>query len=214
MKICLAALFFGLWIAHTIATQLSVDLRSNSDKPVFQAVVYLEPTEKQDFPVPEQVSVMDQIESQFVPHILAVQKGSMVSFPNSDSIKHHVYSFSPANVFELKLYKDTKLSPIAFQKSGEVELGCNVHDWMLGYILVVDTPYFAKTDQSGQVTLDAPAGQYTLKVWHPRIQDDQSVLTQTINLDNDQQIKIALKQDLLEDLVDFNSAQDEFSDYE
>lgn len=214
MKKLLAALLFTLTSSQAYAVQLTVDLLNNNNKPVFQAVVYLEPTEAQSFPKPAKVSIMDQIDSQFVPHILAVQTGSLVSFPNSDSIKHHVYSFSPANTFELQLYKGSNNEPLGFAKKGEVELGCNVHDWMLGYILVVDTPYFQKTDQAGKVKIDAPPGDYVLKIWHPRIQDDVAVLHQNISVNEDTQISVSLKEDLLEDLADYEATQDEFSDYE
>lgn len=209
-----ASLLLSLVSSHLLADPITVNLLTNKNNPVFQAVVYLEPTSDTTFPQPEAVSVMDQIDSQFVPHILAVQKGSLVSFPNSDSIKHHVYSFSPANTFELQLYKGLKAAPLAFEKQGEVELGCNVHDWMLGYILVVDTPYFAKTSQQGTVEIDAPPGEYKLKVWHPRIQDEESSLTRTLTIAGAQSVDITLSRDLLEDLTDFEHSQDEFSDYE
>ena len=95
-----------------------------------------------------------------------------------------------------------------------MELGCNVHDWMLAYIWVVDTPYFAKTNQSGTVTLDVPEGEYTVRVWHPRIQDDFDRLTQTINVNSHMQVEIKLQQDLLTDLSLFEEDSDGFSDYE
>ncbi|MEO6155971.1 MAG: methylamine utilization protein [Thermomonas sp.] len=109
---------------------------------------------------------MDQRGLNFQPHVLAVQAGSEVLFPNSDNTRHQVYSFSPAKTFELPLYSGTKAKPILLGTPGVVELGCNIHDWMLGYIVVLDTPYFAVTDANGRVTLQAPAGSYRLDVWH------------------------------------------------
>jgi hypothetical protein len=97
-----------------------------------------------------------------------------VDFPNSDSIKHHVYSFSKAKTFELQLYKELNAEPLLFSTQGSVELGCNIHDWMLGYIFVVDTPYVGKTDMQGNLTLELPDGEYQLDVWHPRIQEEVS----------------------------------------
>lgn len=197
------------------AQPVTVTVTSNKDNPVFQAVVYLEPHDLQSMPAaPEKVSVMDQIDRQFVPHILPIQKGSQVVFPNSDSIKHHVYSFSPTKRFELKLYQNSKKESLMFEKEGEVELGCNVHDWMLAYIWVVDTPYFVKTPESGKVTLDVPAGQYTLKVWHPRIQDDLNSLEQVIEVSGPTESTILLSKDLLEDLSLFEDQTDGFSDYD
>ena len=198
----------------TMADSVSVTVKSNKGNPVFQAIAYVEPLEPTEFPAPQAVSVMDQINSQFVPHILAVQKGSQVSFPNSDSIKHHVYSFSTAKTFELQLYKGIKTEPLGFTKSGEVELGCNVHDWMLGYIFVVNTPYFAKTDQTGAATIDVPPGNYKVSIWHPRIQDDKAHLTQPLNVPGGQTVAFQLQQDLLSDLTAFESEEEEFSDYD
>ncbi|GAB5380884.1 MAG: hypothetical protein Alis3KO_27400 [Aliiglaciecola sp.] len=201
---------FGL-----MAQPVSVTVTSNKDNPVFQAVVYLVPhSQEANQAPPNDVSVMDQIDRQFVPHILPIQKGSKVIFPNSDSIKHHVYSFSPTKRFELKLYQNSKAESLLFEKDGEVELGCNVHDWMLAYIWVVDTPYFVKTTETGQALLDVPEGKYTLRVWHPRIQDDLDTLAQEINVLGSTDLNVNLTKDLLEDLSLFEDQTDGFSDYD
>lgn len=111
---------------------------------------------------------IDQIDKEFVPQIVVVQAGAPVSFPNKDNIRHHVYSFSPAKQFELKLYSGVPSKPVVFEKPGAVTLGCNIHDNMLGFIYVVDTPWFGKTDATGNVALDGlPAGRYQLHTWHP-----------------------------------------------
>ena len=214
MNRTVGALFALLLSTSCFGESVQVKVTSNQGNPVFQAVVYLEPEEPSDFPPPEDVAIMDQVQSQFVPHILAVQKGTNVSFPNSDSIKHHVYSFSPAKVFELQLYKGVKATPLPFQKSGEIELGCNVHDWMLGYVFVVDTPYFKKTEQSGLAEINAPPGKYKVKIWHPRIQDDENNLVKNLVISGDTQVEFTLKEDLLSGLDAYESDQDEFSDYE
>ena len=93
---------------------------------------------------------MDQRGSQFVPHVLPVQAGTSVTFPNSDQIRHQVYSFSASKRFELPLYAGTSASPIRFDQPGIVVLGCNIHDWMIGYVVVLDTPYFGKTGERRQ----------------------------------------------------------------
>lgn len=110
---------------------------------------------------------IDQRESQFVPRVTVVTVGTPVVFPNSDNVRHQVYSFSPAKRFELPLYSGKPAAPVVFNTAGVVELGCNIHDWMLAYVVVVDTPYHAITDARGQGRIDAPAGTYTLRVWHP-----------------------------------------------
>jgi plastocyanin len=114
-------------------------------------------------------AVMDQANTSFVPHLLIVQTGTQVHFPNNDTVSHHVYSFSEARSFELPLYKGNEYPPVSFDTPGIVVVGCNIHDGMLGYILVVDTPHFALTDQDGIARLDAlPDGPYTVRVWTPR----------------------------------------------
>ena len=151
----------------------TVDLRDQHGAPVEHAVLALLPLAgpvalAQGAPRPK--AVMDQRRKQFEPHVLAVQAGTAVSFPNSDDIRHHVYSFSPAKTFELKLYKGIPSDPVIFDTAGTVALGCNIHDRMVGYIYVLPTPYFATSGPSGRVELlGVPAGRYQIQVWHPRL---------------------------------------------
>lgn len=114
-------------------------------------------------------AVMDQRDTSFVPGVLPVQAGTSVSFPNSDRVQHQVYSFSAAKPFELPLYAGTPLEPVRFDMPGVVVVGCNIHDWMIGHIVVLDTPHFGKSDAGGLVRLQAPAGTYRLRVWHARL---------------------------------------------
>lgn len=194
--------------------QLSISVLSELNTEVSNVVVYLTPKYPQQTNTANKIAIMDQVNTQFLPHILAIQKDTQVRFPNSDSIKHHVYSFSPANTFELQLYKELQADPLLFSKPGSVELGCNIHDWMLGYIFVVDTPYFGQTDIKGNMTIDLPDGEYQLDVWHPRIQDEFSSLSRQIVLPAESEIKITLKSPLLPDVNQYEEVSDEFSDYE
>ena len=138
-------------------------------KGIADAVVFVQsPTDSRKMPdglVP--MATMDQIEKTFVPGLLPIVVGTSVRFPNHDQIHHHVYSFSRTKTFELPLYKGTDASPVLFDKVGVVKVGCNIHDWMSGIILVLPTPYFAQTDAEGRFTLaDLPHGQYSLVAWH------------------------------------------------
>ena len=109
-----------------------------------------------------------QKDREFIPYLTIVQTGTAVQFPNRDPFKHHVYSFSPAKSFEIKLYAGKPSLPVIFDKPGEVAIGCNVHDWMEAHVLVVDSPYFAKTAAQGLAAIvDVPAGRYRLRLWHP-----------------------------------------------
>ncbi|WP_428776556.1 hypothetical protein [Vibrio sp.] len=109
-------------------------------------------------------AIMDQVNKSFVPHVLAVQKGQLVSFPNSDNIRHHVYSFSQTKPFEIKLYSGTESEPIMFDKPGIVVLGCNIHDSMVGYIYVSDGEQLWQSDNNGDVTV--PDEVKNVSVWH------------------------------------------------
>ena len=114
-------------------------------------------------------AAIEQVDREFVPYVSVIQAGTTVSFPNRDPILHHVYSFSPAKSFEIKLYTGKSPQEELFDKPGVVTLGCNIHDWMIGYILVVPTPWFGKSDAAGTVRLrDIPAGAYELRAWHPQ----------------------------------------------
>jgi plastocyanin len=116
---------------------------------------------------------IDQRNKAFVPGYIVVQKGTPVDFPNNDSVRHHVYSFAPSNAFEMALYKGVPARPVVFQHAGVVTLGCNIHDQMLGYIVVVETPYFGITAADGMLTLPGVRpGHYTIMAWSPRLGPD------------------------------------------
>jgi len=134
--------------------------------PVTDAVVFVQtPAPQPDKSRPMQV--IDQVNKTFVPGLLPIVVGTAVRFPNHDQIHHHVYSFSPTKTFELPLYKGEAAAPVLFDKVGAVRIGCNIHDWMSGIILVVPSPHFAVTDASGHFFLeDMPGGTYTLVAWH------------------------------------------------
>ena len=132
---------------------------------------------------PLSTAVMDQENRRFVPQVLVVQTGTPVSFPNNDAVSHQVYSFSPARRFQLPLYKGEAHSPVAFDTAGLVVLGCNIHDDMVGYIFVADSPYFARTDADGNAEIpDVPAGRYRLDAWGPRVADPGETLVREVTL--------------------------------
>lgn len=209
-----AGFILVLLATPSMAAKVQVKLTDNSTKPIENVVVQLIPgTTIEGAPLLDE-AIMDQVNKQFLPRILVVQKNSQVRFPNSDSIKHHVYSFSPAKVFELQLYKGLNADPLLFSKTGVVELGCNVHDWMLGYIYVVDTPYFAKTNDKGTLSLTVPEGEYRLVIWNPRIQDPSESLTQQVSITTDILIEHKLIKDLLPNTMALDTDTDEFGDYD
>jgi plastocyanin len=129
---------------------------------------------------------IDQVDKQFVPYVKPVFVGSTVRFPNSDHIRHQVYSFSPAKKFELPLYGGSNAPPVVFDKPGVVVLGCNIHDWMVGYIYVSETPFFAKTAAAGTATIgELPPGEYTVRVWHPSMEQSEATTARRVTLNAD-----------------------------
>jgi plastocyanin len=151
------------------AAQVTVMIEDAAAAPVHDAVVALLPAAGVAPPAtPKPPVALDQVKKQFVPHVLAIEVGTTLYFPNSDNIRHQVYSFSEAKRFELKLYSGKSAAPVLFDQAGVVVLGCNIHDWMSAYVYVVPTPYFAMTDKDGRAVIKAPPGKYTVKIWHPR----------------------------------------------
>ncbi len=117
-------------------------------------------------------AVIVQRERTFVPLVTVIQRGQAVRFPNEDRTRHHVYSVSQAKRFEIPLYARQEPPPVVFENPGAIVLGCNIHDHMLGYLFVLDTPYFAQTDAAGRVTLPRlPGGDYGVQVWHPGLKE-------------------------------------------
>lgn len=155
-----------------VAADLEVMVTDSSGKPVADAVAYALPLDGQILPeVSATPAELEQINKEFRPHVTVVQTGGTVIFPNRDSIAHHVYSFSEAKKFELPLYSGVP-APIKFEKAGVVTLGCNIHDWMKAYIMVVDTPFFAVSKADGRIELkNLPEGKWRVEFWHPRQKD-------------------------------------------
>lgn len=153
------------------ASTVVVDVLDTAGKPVADAVVFLDSADARRQVRPQPGAEMAQEARQFAPRVLVIPVGTEVRFPNRDTVRHHVYSFSPAKKFELKLYTGTPANPVVFDRPGVVVLGCNIHDDMVGWILVVETPHFARSAAgTGKVQLDnVPPGNYTLRTWHARL---------------------------------------------
>ena len=166
------------------AAKISALIFAADAKPLPNAVVVAVPEEGHLPPIGKVVEVVDQIDKEFVPYVKPIRAGSYVQFPNKDNIRHHVYSFSPAKIFELPLYKGTPSQPVLFDKPGVIKLGCNIHDWMIGYLYVAETPYYGKTAGDGRVDLDElPAGRYQVRVWHPRMEGPEDATVTRVDLE-------------------------------
>jgi plastocyanin len=168
--------------SNSHAGEVEVFVADRDGNPVGDVAVYaIKPGAGNALPAPSAHAVMDQKDKQFVPHLLVVQTGTPVDFPNSDTVAHHVYSFSHPNKFMLPMYKGDPPPPVTFEYSGVVSLGCNIHDHMLGFILVVDSNIFTKTDENGRasLSLDDPE-DYQIRIWSPRIRDGEELLSKTV----------------------------------
>jgi plastocyanin len=170
----LAALF-TLIAAATGApgASVSVVVADAAGNALADAVVMLEPAAGR-LPVKPMTGVrIAQHDRQFDPLLTIVTVGTSVLFPNLDTVRHHVYSFSPAKTFQLKLYAGVPQTPIVFDKPGIAVLGCNIHDQMVAWVVVVDTPFWARSGADGRAHVDGvPPGSYQMHVWHSSLAEN------------------------------------------
>jgi plastocyanin len=159
--------------AFACAAALEVRVVDAAGKPLPEAVIYLESDQARAAVKPAPVTEIAQVQKRFDPKVTVIPVGSAVNFPNRDTVRHHVYSFSPARKFEIKLYVGTPATPVVFDRPGIAVLGCNIHDDMAAWVVAVDTPWFGKTGGDGRVSLPAvPSGSYRLRAWHPDLPAD------------------------------------------
>jgi len=164
-SVCASLAVFSLAAASAGASGIAVQVQDTSGKVLPDTVIYVEGEGVPAAKAPQRMEI-EQKGLKFLPLVTVVQTGSKVFFPNHDKVRHHIYSFSPAHKFDQKLYSGEEAAPQLFDRAGTVVLGCNIHDKMLAYVKVVDTPYFAKTDGAGAARIELPPGKYTVKAWH------------------------------------------------
>jgi plastocyanin len=167
-----AALAAALAWAAAPAEAATVDLQASdaAGKPLSGAVLFLESKDaRAAVKAGAQVDIV-QAGRQFLPPVSVVTVGTPVNFPNRDTVRHHVYSFSPIKRFEIKLYVGTPTAPVVFDTPGIAVLGCNIHDTMAAWVVVLDTPYAGQTGADGRLSLaNVPPGAYRLRAWHPSL---------------------------------------------
>lgn len=160
--------------ARAHAVDVTVTVHDEGGAAPGEAIVALYPRDPPPAVAPATVHRMDQVDKQFVPRLLAIRVGDEVSFPNSDNIRHHVYSFSPARPFELPLYRGIPSEPVRFDSAGKVVLGCNIHDRMSAHIYVLDAPLFALASGGRHSFTGLTPGDYEVAVFHPRQADGEA----------------------------------------
>lgn len=171
MRIPLALLIAGVFTlglrAETAAIRYALD---SAEGPLEDAVVSLMPLDFEPPPPAEAGREIVQDNKEYEPYVTAVRAGAVVKFPNRDSVQHHIYSVSKAKRFEKPLYASGSSETEVFERTGIVTLGCNIHDWMIAYVVVLPTPWFVKTGPDGLARLEGlPPGRYRLEIWHPRL---------------------------------------------
>lgn len=179
-----------------IAQAVQVTVTDAQGQPVADAVVELR-TGQGRAGTATVAATVDQIEKEFVPVVSTIQSGSTVSFPNSDDILHHVYSFSPIKTFNIPLYgsSDSMEYAEAFAQPGVVEIGCNIHDWMLAYIYVAASGYVSKTNETGVAILtDLPLGEQELSIWHAQLAgEEMTILSVTVLVDQTIELEVTVE---------------------
>jgi plastocyanin len=175
------------------AATVSVTVQGTDGHPVPGAVITVYSLLGEGHPSAPVHAVMDQVNRAFAPDLLVIPVGSSVEFPNSDSVSHQIYSFSPAKRFQLPLYRGKPYPPERFEQAGVVTLGCNIHDEMLAYLVVTDAPFFGRTDVAGTWTTEIPRGKYRVAVWHPRMRDDSTELDRELTVGEGDRASLTLR---------------------
>ena len=180
----LLRLAVGLGLPGVVqAAAVTVQTLDPAGKPLAGAVEAVEVGRVAKVAAPGTRAEISQRQRAFDPGLLVVQTGTSVDFPNLDTVRHHVYSFSPARTFELKLYNGRPSTPVVFDRAGVVVLGCNIHDQMVGTVVVVDTPLFGRTDAAGRVLL----------TWHARMREGTDLLAQALKVGVAGTVAVAVK---------------------
>jgi len=178
-----ATVVLAIGVARAQTAGIAASVSDEAGRPVEDAVVVAVPTDGGvRVPARPREGIVDPVDQEFTPKVTAVLVGTPVRFPNHDNVRHQVYSFSPAKRFELPLYAGVPAEPVVFDKPGVVVLGCNIHDWMVGYVYVSESPYFAKTGKDGKALLtELPPRAYTLRVWHPQLDAAEETTRKTVD---------------------------------
>ena len=186
---------FALYAAAGVlpAATLVVNVRTPEGHTLAGAVVTVRSLDAPGRHAAPVHAVMDQVNRSFAPDLLVIPVGSTVEFPNSDSVSHQIYSFSPAKRFQLPLYRGKPYPPVHFEQPGVVTLGCNIHDAMLAYLLVTDAPWYGRTNDEGSWSAEVPRGRYRVAVWHPRLRENSEDLERELTVGDSDRADLTLR---------------------
>lgn len=175
------------------AATLVISVHTSDGRPLQGAVVTATPLDGAPHKLAPIKAVMDQVNRAFQPDLLVIPVGSTVTFPNSDTVSHQIYSFSPAKRFQLPLYRGTPYPPVHFDQAGVITLGCNIHDEMVGYLLVTDAPFYGRTNAAGAWTVEVARGRYRISIWHPRMRDTDTDLERELTVGEGDHAELTLR---------------------
>lgn len=170
------------------AADIAIRITDQDGNPAADAVIVLVAAngalEQQPSPSPQGEALIDQRDETFTPHVTIIPRGGRVRFANSDAPLHQVYSFSPIKQFELSLAPGETSDRVIFDRSGVAAIGCNIHDNMIAYVFVTDSPWTALSDERGRARIERiPSGDYISQIWHPRLPPATLVPNETITID-------------------------------
>jgi plastocyanin len=175
------------------AARIDLQVQDADGKPLAGAVAFVESAASRAAAKPVLGVEVEQADKQFTQRVSVVTVGSQILFPNRDKVRHHVYSFSMAKTFEIKLYTGVPANPVLFDRAGVVVLGCNIHDTMVAWVLVVETPWHGQTNALGQLRLpEVPAGTHMLRVWHPDLPPGTAPVEQALMVSGDSSAVVRL----------------------
>ena len=182
------------------AGDLTVEIDDGHGQPAGDAVVTLRSDNRQrvEARAPE-TKIVDQRDETFIPYVEIFRPGDAVVFRNSDTTRHHVYSFAAAKSFEFVIAPGDSAPPVVLDRVGEIPVGCNIHDQMITHLYVSDAPWIARTKADGSAAFDnLPPGTYKVDVWHPQLRPGRAGPSKTFTIDTAQS-SIALTVSLLPD---------------
>ena len=187
------SLLLLLVLQSSLSNALTVTVLDNKGKALSDIVVYAEPLDQQPMQKTDKKLVISQAKKSFTPYISVAQKGNKLAFSNKDDITHHIYSANAKRKFAFLIRPGESIDQPSLETTNEIVMGCNVHDWMSGYLLVVNTPYFDKTASNGNSTLNITGnGRYKIIAWHPQLNEKNNRIEQQINIADTQQLTLRL----------------------
>ena len=192
-------LLSSLWLTLGIhAAELSVRVEAPSKAPLQDLVVYLTEIDgaaiKASSENSQQINILQE-DKKFLPYVSVMSSVDSLMFENRDNLTHHIYSVLSKDFEQFRLKAGEKKAPTLSKSHPSVFMACNIHDWMAGHLLIVETPYYTKTTNKGVASFKSlKPGTYTVKVWHPQMSDADQVKSHKVTITDSSTLTITLQQ--------------------